>query len=114
MTSRFNPNRRQQTRARKARRFERNIELRPDSSTLVRHNLRTRKLKIVATDINDPDGKPVRLRTRIVDNNNLELLDTGSRTLKLTITEVMKRAAHSPRQHRAICGEWPWRPAPSP
>lgn len=90
VTSRFNPNRRQQTRARKARRFERNIELRPDSSTLVRHNLRTRKLKIVATDINDPDGKPVRLRTRIVDNNNLELLDTGSRTLKLTITEVMK------------------------
>ncbi len=112
VTSRFNPNRRQQTRARKARRFERNIELRPDSSTLVRHNLRTRKLKIVATDINDPDGKPVRLRTRIVDNNNLELLDTGSRTPETHHHRGDERAAHSPRQHRAICGEWPWRPAP--
>lgn len=86
----FTPSKRGDTRERKARRMERNMALRPDTSITLRHNLRTRKIRVTATDPDDPDNKPVRVRTRIIDQNNVEVLGTGSRTLKFTVVEVLK------------------------
>ena len=72
----------------KARKFERTYQLKPDTTLTIKHNLRTKKLKVVA--VNATDNKPVRVETKIVDNNTLEVLTRGEQNLKFTITEVLK------------------------
>ncbi len=94
VSNRFTPSRRPAAREKKPRKIERNIELKPDTTVTIRHNLRSRKIRITASDVNDPDNKPIRLRTRLLDLNNVEILDTGRRTLKVTVTEVL-REQHS-------------------
>ena len=70
----------------KPKRFERTIALKTDTTVNVRHNLRTKKLKISAT----ADGKPFAIETRIVDDNNIEILNRGSKNIKITIVENNK------------------------
>lgn len=82
--------RRSTARERKPKKFERNMELKPDTSITIRHNLRTRKIRVTAVDAQQPDGKPIRVRYRVKDMNNVEVLDTGHTTLKFTVTEVLK------------------------
>ncbi|MDE5627038.1 MAG: cell surface protein SprA, partial [Candidatus Amulumruptor sp.] len=98
VNGRFTTSKRNNTRERKARRMERNMALLPDTSITLRHNLRTRKIRVTATDLADPSRKPVRVRTRVIDQNNVEVLDTGSRTLKFTVVEVLK-------EKRTLLGE---------
>ena len=90
VSTRFSQSRRNPARDRKPRKFERNMELKPDTTITLRHNLRTRRIRVTASDVNDPDNKPVRVRTRILDLNTVEVLDTGRRTLKFTVSEVLK------------------------
>jgi cell surface protein SprA len=69
----------------KPKKFERAITLAPDTTTVIKHNLKVKKIKLSAVE----NGKPVTLKTRIVDDNTVEVLDTGSnRDLKITVTEV--------------------------
>ncbi len=90
VNQRFASSGRTSAREKKPRKFERNMALRPDTTITLRHNLRTRKIRVTATDANDPESKPVKVRSRIIDMNNVEILDTGSRTLKFVITEQLK------------------------
>lgn len=68
------------------KRFERAITLAPDTSTYIKHNLKTKSVKVVARD----GQNVVRLQTKVVDENTIEILDRGKRSMKVTITEVKK------------------------
>ena len=70
----------------KAKKFERAITLSSDTSTLVNHNMKTKKVKVRAT----LNGKPFRLDTKIVDDNNVEILNRGTANLKVVVTEDVK------------------------
>lgn len=87
ITKRFANTRRPNTGPRKPRKFERTYELLPDTTLVIKHNLRTKKVKVVAVT---QDGKPFAVKTRPVDNNSVEVLSRGTENLKFTITEILK------------------------
>jgi len=67
----------------KLKKYERAITLQPDTSTFVKHNLKVKKVKVTAMQ-----GKNrITLKTRVVDENTIEILDRGDKSIKLTVTE---------------------------
>lgn len=70
----------------KTRKFERGYTLSEDTSTLVKHNLKTKKVKIYATS----GGKFMRLQTKVVDENTIEILTRGTQNVKLVVREDKK------------------------
>lgn len=79
------------TRAPRARRLERAVTLLPDTTTIIRHNLNTEKIRISAIK----DGKPFKIESRPVDDNSVEILTKGSGTIRLTISEDRKEPQKS-------------------
>ncbi len=73
------------------KKFERAITLAEDTTTLLQHNLKTKKVKIRAT----ANGKPFTLKTRVVDDNTIEILSRGTQNLKVTVTEDKKESKKS-------------------
>ena len=72
---------------RKPKKFERTMQLLPDTTLTIRHNLRNGRVRVVATTL---DNKPVAVKTRVVDANTVEVLTRGKDNLKFTITEILK------------------------
>lgn len=68
------------------KKFERAITLSPDTSTLVKHNLKTKKVKITCME----GSTRVRMKTNIVDENTIEILDRGTKNVKVTVIEIKK------------------------
>ncbi len=66
----------------KPKKYERTITLKEDTSVMVRHNLKNKKAKITATTLN---GQPFELETRIVDDNNIEILTRSRRQIKVKV-----------------------------
>ena len=84
---------RSNTGRRRARRMERSLTVIPDSTIQVKHGLRSKRVKVVATD---DKGNPILLNTKFLDHNTVAITarskgknDTISRIVSLTITEVM-------------------------
>jgi cell surface protein SprA len=75
---------RQQQEKKKAKKFERTYKLNEDTTLVIKHNLRTNKLKITGTSV---DGKPIVLKTKVIDQNSIEVLNRGSENVKFTIVE---------------------------
>ena len=73
--------------AKKNRKFERTILLREDTTVTLRHNLNNKKVKVVARD---DAGKKVALRTKVLDANNVVILDKGTQRLNVIITPSNK------------------------
>lgn len=68
----------------KPKKFERAVTLQADTTTIVKHNLKVKKVKVVAMQ-----GKNIiRLNTKIIDDNTIEILDKGNKNVKLIVTEV--------------------------
>ncbi|MCM1074640.1 MAG: cell surface protein SprA [Ruminococcus sp.] len=67
----------------KSKKFEKVITLAEDTTTTVKHNLKVKKVRITAIE----NGKPVKLQTKTIDENTIEILDRGARDIKLTVTE---------------------------
>lgn len=88
VTKRFANTRKTNTAPKKPKRFERSYKL-PDDTTqlIIKHNLRTTKVKVSAVDNNE---QPVAVRTKVVDQNTIEVLTKGDKTLKFTILEILK------------------------
>ncbi len=86
VNTRFGPRRRDVPAKRETRRFEQTITLKTDTSVIVRHNLRAKRLNIHATEINGT--APVNLRTRTLDENTIEVLDRGDRPVRLTLRAI--------------------------
>ena len=78
--------------ARKAKKYEHAITLKEDTTTLVKHNLKTKKVKIQARGANNA---PIKLDTRIVDDNTIEILNRGTNSFRITITENLKESKPS-------------------
>lgn len=72
---------------RKPKKFERTYALKPDTVLVIKHNLRTKKVKVTATTA---DGKPFSIKSRIVDANNVEILNRGTDNIKFTVLEQLK------------------------
>lgn len=72
----------------KGKKFERAITLK-DTVQDVKHNLGTKKLRITAM----VDGKPRKLNYKVKDANTIEITDTGSTQLKLTIREDLRKTS---------------------
>ena len=87
VTKRFANTRPTNATPRKAKKFERTYKLREDTSLVIKHNLRTAKIKMTGTTT---DGQPVVLKTRKIDNNSIEVLNRGSQNIKFTVVEVLK------------------------
>lgn len=65
------------------KKFERAVTLAADTSTVVKHNLNTKKLKISATK----SGKPYRIETKVIDDNSIEILTRDAGSIKLLVRE---------------------------
>ena len=88
VNTRFANKRPSTTRQRKAKKFERTYALKPDTSIVIKHNLRTQKVRVSATTT---DGKPFTIKTRVVDQNSVEVLTRADgRNIKFTVTEILK------------------------
>ena len=88
INQRFANKRPAQQRQRKPKKFERTYQLKPDTSLVIKHNLRTGKIRVSATTV---DGKPFAVKTRPVDQNSVEVLTRGDGTnIKFTVSEVIK------------------------
>ena len=70
----------------KIKRIERAVRLSPDTSTVFRHNLQTKQPRISAIK----DGKPIKLDTRIIDENTIEILNKEEGSVVLTVREESK------------------------
>ncbi|MCH5220102.1 MAG: cell surface protein SprA [Muribaculaceae bacterium] len=75
-------------RNRKAKKFERTYKLQPDTTIDIKHNLRSTKVKVTAT--NTENGTPFTVKTKVIDQNTIRVLTHGEENLKFVITEVIK------------------------
>lgn len=82
-------NRRSDPRKAKPKKFERNFALQPDTTLIIRHNLKNKKVKVTAVTSH---GKPFAVKSRVIDLNSIEILNRGNETLKFTVTEVLKES----------------------
>ena len=81
---------------RKPKVVDRNYNIVPDSALRIRHNLRTKKVKVVVTTV---DGNTLRAASRPLDNNNVEVtvrktptMGDGQMPVKIKITEVISKS----------------------
>jgi cell surface protein SprA len=89
VNQRFSSSKRQQQggkldRTQRAKRFERTLRLKEDTSLVIKHNLKVQKVKVNAAAVN---GQPMNIETRIVDENTVEVLTRGNQSVKFTIVE---------------------------
>ncbi len=66
----------------KKNKFERTITLKEDTTVLIRHNLKNKKVNVTATTLN---GESFAIESRIVDDNNVEILTRGKRQIKVRV-----------------------------
>ena len=71
----------------KAKRFERTFALKPDTSIVIKHNLRNKKVKVTAVNATDNSAYPV--KTKVIDANSIEVLTRGTDNVKFTVIEVL-------------------------
>lgn len=79
-------NPKQVTKKSNIKRFERAYTLSMDTTTMVTHNLKTKKVKFNAV-IN---GAPARLEYKVIDENNIEILSKGKSNVKVIVREDKK------------------------
>lgn len=70
----------------KPKRFERTFALKADTTITIKHNLRTKKVKVTA--FKAADNTPFSVKTKVIDANNIEVLTKGTENIKFRIIEV--------------------------
>ena len=88
VNKRFANTRRPNTTTRKPKRFEKAFALKPDTTLVIKHNLRTKKVKVTA--VTADGNKPFAVKTKIIDANNVEILTRGDQNIKFTVLELLK------------------------
>jgi cell surface protein SprA len=73
------------------KKFERAINLSPDTTTVVKHNLKTDKLKITAMK----GTQPFKIETKVIDDNSIEILTKADAQIKLVVREDKKEPKKS-------------------
>jgi cell surface protein SprA len=87
VNKRFSSAKKPITTTRKPKKFERTFKLNTDTTFVIKHNLRTTKIKVTATL---PDGKPFVFKHRVIDANSIEVLTHSDQNIKFTIEEILK------------------------
>ena len=82
---RFNSTRQNKSN-RKAKKFERTYKLQEDTSLVIKHNLRTKKVKVTAKTTKN---QAFTVKTRVIDANSIEVLTRGDQNIKFTVLEVI-------------------------
>lgn len=68
------------------KKFEKAFTLSMDTTTIVEHNLKSKNVSFKATAA----GKPITLKTRVIDENKIEILSKGKANIRVTVTEKPK------------------------
>lgn len=89
---RFTNKKSNNSQAKKPKVFERTYKLYPDSAILIKHNLKTKKIKVTATTI---DGKAFPVKYDIVDQNSIKVTTSGDSDIKFKIAETTKNEKSS-------------------
>lgn len=71
----------------RARKFERAYTLYPGQPLTVKHNLKSKKIRFNASK----EGKPYRLKYKVVDDNTIEIMPEDSAGVTVTIREIPKK-----------------------
>lgn len=72
--------------SKKTKRFERTLKLNSDTTTIIKHNLKTKKVKVSAVLTSSKKVLPI--KTRVIDENTIEILTKSKQNVKVTVTEV--------------------------
>lgn len=80
--SKSSGNRANNRNTRQKNKFERTITLKEDTTVTVRHNLKNKKVNVTATSLK---GESFAIESRIVDENNVEILTRGKRQIKVRV-----------------------------
>ena len=70
----------------KPKKFERTFQLSNDTTTMVKHNMNVKKVRVTATTV---DGKRYPVKFVVKDNNNIEITNRDDKSIKVTVTEVL-------------------------
>lgn len=96
VNQRFSSNKRQSSltkdRANRPKRYERTFKLKPDTSLIITHNLKVKKVRITTTT---PGGQPLQIDTKQLDDTRIEVLTRGEQNVKFVITEVKEQPKKS-------------------
>ncbi|MCM1450245.1 MAG: cell surface protein SprA [Clostridiales bacterium] len=87
INKRFSNSKSSATKEKAPKKFERTFKLKPDTTIVIKHNLRVPRVQVRAVTV---DGAPFTIKTRVIDNSSIEVLTRGDKNLKFTITEVKK------------------------
>ncbi len=84
-------NRRDMSQKSDVKKFERSITLSEDTTTIVKHNLKTKKIRFSAVS----DKKPIKLDYKVIDENSIEILNKMSGNVTVTVREDKKKEKDS-------------------
>ncbi|MDE6308913.1 MAG: cell surface protein SprA, partial [Muribaculaceae bacterium] len=87
INKRFANTRKTASQSRKAKKFERTYMLKPDTTLVIKHNLRTKKVKV---DAATTDGSLFPVKFKVIDPLSIEILTPGDKNVKFVITEILK------------------------
>jgi cell surface protein SprA len=74
--------------ARKPKKFERTFQLQPDTTVVIKHNLRTKKIKVRAEYATSK--KAFVFKHKVVDENTIEILTKGKENVRFIVEEILK------------------------
>ncbi len=72
----------------RAKRMERTFKLKPDTSLVIKHNLKAKKVRVTGKTT---DGKVLKIDYKPIDENSIEVLNRGEQNVKFVIQEVKER-----------------------
>ncbi|MCH5222423.1 MAG: cell surface protein SprA [Muribaculaceae bacterium] len=75
----------------KSKRVERAVTLSPDTTTLFKHNLKTKDVKLTASK----NGKPFKIEYKVLDENSVEILNKDKGSIKVLVKEEVKEEKRS-------------------
>ncbi len=87
VNKRFANTRKTASKERKPKKFERTYMMQPDTTLTIKHNLRSKKVKVEAKTV---DGQPFPVKFKVIDPSSVEILTRGDKNIKFTITEIIK------------------------
>lgn len=88
VNKRFANTRRGATAEKKPKKFERTYKLKPDTTFVIKHNLRNKKVKITAVVADSEE--PFVFQHKVIDANSVEILTPSDKNVKFTILEILK------------------------
>lgn len=73
------------SRKNRPKRFERTLRLKPDTTLVIKHNLKVKKIKVTASTIS---GQPFKIEWKSLDDASVVITTRGTENLKFLIAEV--------------------------